>query len=387
MKRVRFYLGAAFVSLSCFVGIPMMFIGEDFMGDLVAKKLDLKVSPGFTGGILARDFIDEIDDCKNLKEYKVYQPVYDAVWQQNPDYWQIEQRYDMDARNFSSVNVILKNDYGDEYTLSIGEDRTVLLDKNGKLICACENYFMENGKVIKTRIPLEEKRLQKFYTTENTMHSIYVEDGIQMSQCVNMKSKENKKNMKEIIENIKNSYYDMKNENPVNEHKTGNEAFDRAYFLFSEGSEDQAEPLFKALVEKNENDPIANAYYGSCLAIRGGKSNVFSAMGLVKKAFVYLDRGVELSTGKESEFEALMNRAEVSVSVPNAVFGKAEQGAMDFIRCAELYEKKTQEAIMSEKDKLVIAYCYASAAECHLICKKESEAALCLKKGEKILSL
>ena len=43
MKRARFYLGAAIVSLSCFVGIPMMFIGEDFMGDLVANVLDLKV--------------------------------------------------------------------------------------------------------------------------------------------------------------------------------------------------------------------------------------------------------------------------------------------------------------------------------------------------------
>ena len=118
MKRARFYLGAAIVSLSCFVGIPMMFIGEDFMGDLVANVLDLKVSPGFTGGILARNFIDEIEDDKNLQEYKVYQPVYDAVWQQNPDYWQIEQRYDRDARNLGSINVILSDDSGNEYILS-----------------------------------------------------------------------------------------------------------------------------------------------------------------------------------------------------------------------------------------------------------------------------
>lgn len=41
MKSLRFYLSAALISISCFVGIPMMFIGEDFMGDLVAKKLDL----------------------------------------------------------------------------------------------------------------------------------------------------------------------------------------------------------------------------------------------------------------------------------------------------------------------------------------------------------
>lgn len=387
MKRARFYLGAAIVSLSCFVGIPMMFIGEDFMGDLVAEVLDLKVSPGFTGGILARDFIDEIDEDKNLKEYMVYQPVYDAVWQQNPDYWQIEQRYDMDARDLGAINVILSDDAGDEYVLSIGKDKAVLTGRNGDLVCECENYFMENGKLIKTRIPLKEKKLQEFYITENTKHTVYVEDEIQLSRNVDMKSREMKKNMKEDIDKIKDAYYEMKDSLSFDGQKTGNEDFDRAYCFFFDGDNEKAEPLFKALVEKNDKDAVANAYYGSCLAIRGGKSNVFSAMGLVKKSYVYLDKAVELSRGQTCEVDCLMNRAEVSVSVPNAVFGKAEQGALDFARCAELFEKRSAGAIMSEEDKLIIAYCHASAAECYLNCKKESEAALSLKKAEKILTL
>ncbi len=387
MKRARFYLGAAIVSLSCFVGIPMMFFGEDFMGDLVAQALDLKVSPGFTGGILARNFIDEIDDGKNLQEYKVYQPVYDAVWQQNADYWQIDQRYDTDARDFGSINVLLSDDFGNDYKLVIEKEKTVLLDSNGNYICSCENYFMEGGRLIKTRIPLKEKRLQKFYVTENTRHSVYVEDEIQISKNVDMKAKEAKKNMKESIDKIKDAYYEMKDGVQADDLKTGNEEFDKAYSLFRDGEAEKAEPLFKSMIDKNGDDPKANAYYGSCLAIRGGNSNVFSAMNLVKKSYVYLDKAVSLSRGQTSEVDCLMNRAEVSVSVPNAVFGKAEQGAIDFARCAEIYEKKAEGAIMSEEDKLVIAYCYASAAECHLNRKKESEAALCLKKAEKILSL
>ncbi|MCI7396964.1 MAG: hypothetical protein MST12_05180 [Spirochaetia bacterium] len=387
MKRARFYLGAAIVSLSCFVGIPMMFIGEDFMGDLVANVLDLKVSPGFTGGILARNFIDEIEDDKNLQEYKVYQPVYDAVWQQNPDYWQIEQRYDSDARNLGSINVILSDDSGNEYILSIGENKTVLMDQNGNSVCDCENYFMENGKLIKTRIPLKEKKLHKFYITENTKHTVYVEDEIQLSKNVDMKSREMKKNMRESIDKIKDAYYEMKDAIPFDEHKTGNEDFDKAYFFFWDGENEKAEPLFKALVEKNDRDAVANAYYGSCLAIRGGKSNVFSAMGLVKKSYIHLDKAVELSQGQTCEVDCLMNRAEVSVSVPNAVFGKAEQGALDFARCAELFVERSAGSIMSEEDKLIIAYCHASAAECYLNCKKESEAALSLKKAEKMLAL
>lgn len=387
MKRVRFYLSAAFVSISCFVGIPMMFIGEDFMGDIVANALDLKVSPGFTGGILAKDFIDEIDDDKNLKEYKVYQPVYDAVWQQNPDYWQIEQRYDVDARSFSSVDVVIKDASGEDYVLNIGKDKTVLVDGDGKIVCSCENYFLEDGKHVKTRIPLKEKRLQKLYTAPNTVHTVYVGDELQLAQNVDMKSKEMKKNMKDSIERIKNAYNEMRNSVTFDDLKTGDAEFDQAYFYFNENEPEKAEPLFKAMVEKDEKNPVANAYYGSCLAIRGGKSNVFTAMGLVKKSYTYLDKGVQLSQGKDCEVDCLMNRAEVSESVPNAVFGKAEQGALDFLRCAEIYERRTEGTIISEEDKVVIAYCYASAAECYLILSKESEAALVLKKGEKIMSL
>ena len=107
---------------------------------------------------------------------------------------------------------------------------------------------------------------------------------------------------------------------------------------------------------------------------------------LVKKAYVYLNRGVELSAGKESEFETLMNRAEVSISVPNSIFGKMEVGARDFERAAELYKLKSESAILSEYDRIYLAYIYASAAECYSELGREVEEALSMKKAEQYFS-
>ena len=42
MRRILFYLMSAFVALSCIVGIPMFFIGDDFLSDVLAKGFKTK---------------------------------------------------------------------------------------------------------------------------------------------------------------------------------------------------------------------------------------------------------------------------------------------------------------------------------------------------------
>lgn len=392
MKRVVFYLVSAFVALSCVVGIPMFFIGDDFLSDVVAKGFNLKVSPGFTGGELARDFIDELEEDKSLVRYTVYQPVYNAVWQQNPDYWQIEQTYNLNAGKPEKIRVQIEDEKSNGYELVIIGDDAFVCDAHGNFICRCENYFLEGGRKIKTRIPLADKRLQEFYTAVKTWHRIYAGDDAALSDeailsvSVNMKEKGDKKNMKEAIEKIKECYYEKKEEQLSAMQLPEGTEIEKAYACFCRGEYGKAESMYKKILEDESENPLANAYYGSCLAIRGGNSNVFLAMSLVKKAYVYLNRGVELSAGKETEFDSLMNRAEVSISVPNSIFGKMEVGAKDFERAAELYKLKSEGAILSEYDRIYLAYIYASAAECYSVLGRELEATLSMKKAEQYFS-
>lgn len=382
MKRVVFYLSGLFAVVSCMIGIPMFFIGSDFMADILAKKMNLTVSPGFTGGVMSRDFIKELDESKNLRRYTVYQPVYDAVWQKNPDYWQIEQTYDSNFENPEKIKVMIEDEKSNKYELVITGEDAFVSDGNGNFICRCENYFLEGGRKIRTRIPLSDRRLQRFYTAEKTLHRLYADDEDILSVVVNMKEKGEEKNMKDVIEKIKDRYYEVKEETLSSEKLPEGTEMEKAYAYFSYGEYEKAESIYKKILENESENPVANAYYGSCLAIRGGNSNVFSAMSLVKKAYVYLNRGVELSAGKESEFEALMNRAEVSISVPNSIFGKMETGAKDFEKAAELYKLKSKDVILSEYDRVYLSYIYASAAECYIVLGKELEAALSMKKAE-----
>ena len=201
-----------------------------------------------------------------------------------------------------------------------------------------------------------------------------------------MKEKGDKKNMKETIEKIRDRYYEKKDELLSSKQLPEGTEIEKAYACFCRGEYGKAESMYKKILERESENPLANAYYGSCLAIRGGDSNVFLAMSLVKKAYVYLNRGVELSAGKESEFETLMNRAEVSISVPNSIFGKMEVGARDFERAAELYKLKSESAILSEYDRIYLAYIYASAAECYSELGREVEEALSMKKAEQYFS-
>ena len=99
-----------------------------------------------------------------------------------------------------------------------------------------------------------------------------------------------------------------------------------------------------------------------------------TAVALVNESYTYLDKAAQLAAGKEGEIEVLMNRASVSASVPEQVFGKSATGAEDFMRIVSLTD-----------DASLKAYCYVMAYECYLKCGKETQAILALQEAQKMV--
>ena len=172
-------------------------------------------------------------------------------------------------------------------------------------------------------------------------------------------------------------------ENTSGTQKTAEEKLQLAVLAFSCSETDAAEALLSGVIKQQPENAEALAYYGSCIATRGGKSSVVQAVRLVNDAFTYLNKAAELAAGTSEEITVLMNRASVCEAVPDTVFGKALTGAEDFTRCASLYKKTIDAEHPAQKEKLFLAYLYASAYDCYKTAGKETEAVLSLKEAEK----
>ena len=168
--------------------------------------------------------------------------------------------------------------------------------------------------------------------------------------------------------------------------------FQRALTAFNNGDSAAAEQLLKEVIETEPENAEALAYYGSCIAMRGGNSSVIEAVKLVNDSFVYLDKAAALAQGTPQELTVLMNRASVCAAVPDAVFGKAAAGAEDFLKCASLYKTRVSqetdtndaEHSYTQDEKLFLAYLYVSAYDCYKTAGKETEALLAVKEAERI---
>ena len=101
---------------------------------------------------------------------------------------------------------------------------------------------------------------------------------------------------------------------------------------------------------------------------------MIQAVMLVNESYTYLDKAAELSRGKDGEVEVLLNRASVSASVPEGVFGKSEAGAKDFVRLASISD-----------DAEFKSYCWTMASECYKKCGKTTFAAIALQKAKNLL--
>ncbi len=310
-----------------------------------------------------------------------------------------------------------------DFALWICSNQAKLYDSNGDFICNAEYYNLNRGAQIKVRIPLRDKRIQKILGATKTWH--YVLTGayskfdrggfmplekkpamagggmknskafnnlipplydvigpnetlaslnsetfekakltpVEASMTAHKKSKSEEEKNKAFIEEVKKTYAQSLNSQEQLQ-------------MQMPSSTDDGLALYKQKLSENPDDFVSMAYYGSYLAMKGGESSVVKAVALVNEAFTYLDKAAELCAGQEGEIDVLMNRASVSASVPEQVFGKAQTGAQDFMRIVSL-----------TTDTHLKAYCYVMAYECYNACGKETQANLVLQEAKKMVEL
>ena len=323
----------------------------------------------------------------------------------------------------SAEKVCFDEEHPWDFALWLCADQAKLYDSRGDFICNAEYYNLNRGAQIKVRIPLRDKRIQKILGAGKTWHYVltgaysqFDRGGFMPLEKKPAMAHGGMKNTKEF-NNLVPPVYDITGSNealalwnsetfekakltPVEasmiarkkskSEEEKNKAFieevKKTYAQSLDSQEqlkmqmpsttDEGLALYKQKLADNPNDFVSMAYYGSFLAMKGGESSVVKAVALVNEAFDYLDKAAELAAGQEGEIDVLMNRASVSASVPEQVFGKAQTGAQDFMRIISL-----------TTDTKLKAYCYVMAYECYNACGKETQANLVLQEAKKMVEL
>lgn len=473
-------------AIICILGVSIFFINSGTLCNLLATGLNLKVSPSFTGGEIASDFFDDSEDdfgsgnlrypsntefaegSLDLVRYTVHQPVYDAKWQSNADYWQLSMDFRNGPANVRNIMIYIALPESENEKLEPLEASTETLftpaeniefngekpwnfavwicgnegkvfDANKNQICTTEISYKNDLKTVRIRIPLEDKNLQRIYTAKESYHYVLVGayspfdlggfmpiekrrsnsrggtksskefnslipkiydilgDNQQLASwdaeelikatispvTANMISPKNNRNKKdetkEFINQVENRLSELSATRNSSEENTGE------YFGFA--TLDEAINHFENILNQNLDDVSANAYYGSCLAMKGGQSSVVQAVNYVNKAFYFLDKAVELASTEEEMLTALMNRASVCKSVPESVFKKSYIGGQDYTKLASLQKNavKTTAPEDLEYEKYVLAYLYINASQCYKSAGHENEALLMLQEAKKAL--
>ncbi|HHU36869.1 MAG TPA: hypothetical protein GXZ47_06530 [Treponema sp.] len=101
----------------------------------------------------------------------------------------------------------------------------------------------------------------------------------------------------------------------------------------------EAESLFQAILTKDKNSIPGIAYTGALIALKASVAPPLEAVGIVKEAYVWLDRAVTEAVTEEDLVYAYMNRGHVSLAIPNSIFGMAVYGGEDFLRASESIQK------------------------------------------------
>lgn len=160
-----------------------------------------------------------------------------------------------------------------------------------------------------------------------------------------------------------------------------------AIAAFNAGKSIEAEKAFDAILKKNPDSAIAVAYKGSLIAQKASDVSPLAAVDLVANAYGYLDRAVTLASDPVSRITAYLNRAYVSKSVPDLVFGKALQGAEDFLAATEEMKKIGVSRAVGEAGDLAadLAGGYCNAALCYEIAGKKDEAETWFREAARVI--
>ena len=375
LRKIRYSWKMLTTVFTCFFGISLFFICSSVPQNFIAHFLH--VAPSLTGGLVSTDFINSSEEASPLLRYTVHEAVTNARWQQSAEYWQLDMEFKSDSSDFQKIRILIDADNiegntttqgpAGDFVLEISDMEGKLYDDTGSFICNTEYYRLKDGSLIKIRIPLQDKRVQKILAAKNTSHYIYQDSYPPLTVKADMKahktSKQEEEKNKAFASQVKQLYAEsLSSQSSQNPQTPQNK------------STDENLAFYKEKISANPEDFVSLAYYGSYLAVKGGESSVMAAVALVNESYTYLDKAAQMAAGREGEIEVLLNRASVSASVPEQVFGKAAGGAEDFMRIISLTE-----------DAALKAYCYVMASECYQKCGKETQAILALQEAQKML--
>lgn len=372
---------------ACLFGVSLFFFFDTQLDELLGKFL--RVHPSFTGGEIAEDFVETTSDTDSLDfvRYTVFLPVINAKWVDNSEYWQLVLEYKNGSESLK--NLVLYIDFDNiaggslsslpdaahvsfdenhpwDYAVKVSDKEAKIYDSAKNFVCNAQFLSLEEGTQFKIRLPLKDEGFQRILGAKKTWHYVLADGNLQFA------GEDSKPLEVEMKIQDKNAASEKEDEAFINQMKKM-----YAEAMESDSDADDIEEnlaFYKKKIDENPEDFVSLANYGSNLAKKGGESSVIQAVMLVNESYTYLDKAAQLSQGKDGEIEVLLNRASVSVSVPEGVFGKSEAGAKDFVRLASLSD-----------DAEFKSYCWAMASECYKKCGKTTFAAIALQKAKNLL--
>ena len=150
---------------------------------------------------------------------------------------------------------------------------------------------------------------------------------------------------------------------------SGKSQIELAVSYFKAGQFDNAEGILDEILENDPENSQTCSYIGSIVAMKGGKAkSPAKAIQYVDMAFDYYDKAEIHARNNEDVLVFLLNRGNLSISIPEAVFQKSLRGAEDFLKAAEILVTNGSE------DKELIISCYFNVAKAYKSAGKEDEA-------------
>lgn len=145
--------------------------------------------------------------------------------------------------------------------------------------------------------------------------------------------------------------------------------FEFAVAAFEAGENKKAETAFDDLLNRNPDDALSLAFKGALTAQKAAEAPALAAVAIVERAFKDLDQAVALAKAPDEILGTRLCRGNVSLAIPETVFGKRLQGAADFLAAAAVL----RESGMAGGEGQLLD-CYIKAARCLCDASREEEA-------------
>ena len=495
--RVRWYFGGIFAIIVAIVGIIAFFMYSDVISRAFQSVAKIEINPDFIGGRVATRLYDPVGDdhgygglvypthkdfvpgSLDLVRCEIHEPVYDAKWTAQLDFWQIDLTFREGGAEDRNIRIYLntENSASDSRTLPRDEQAEgVSFDSafpweyvvavhgtEGRIESADKTLSLQlyvansnNGKKVIMRIPLEGRRLQSLYSTatvnlyvliggwspwgrdeflpvarraaadkgggavssltpaiydylapngqsQEKLLSSWNDDELTVPEIVpvtvslrsvstknrntdsvssaRIAELEKQANAEEttLAKAARTEWESAKTSHAVTADVTAELAY--ATLAFNANERTEAEPLFDQILSVEPDNPSALAYKGALVAMRGGEAPVLLAVELVGEAYRYLDRAVELAQTPTEIITARMNRGNVSMSVPESVFGKSLEGGEDFIAAANVFRRLNTD-LSGYQNNIVEAY--INAGRCFEAAGKSEDAGTWFREASRL---